>query len=76
MDHVLTAARRPVNYCALSFASVQRLCQGIAGASGCGKSTVAQKLAQNMGSPFAPISLDNYLMPKWMPKAGGHRSVL
>lgn len=41
---------------------------GIAGASGCGKSTVAQKLAQNMGSPFTPISLDNYLMPKWMPK--------
>eukprot|EP00439_Symbiodinium_sp_Y106_P061597 s887_g9.t1 len=47
---------------------------GIAGASGCGKSTVAQKLAQNMGSPFAPISLDNYLMPKWMPKVGGGKN--
>ena len=36
---------------------------------------MAQKLAQNMGSPFTPISLDNYLMPKWMPKAEGKRCV-
>ena len=30
---------------------------------------MAHKLAKDMGSPITPISLDSYLIPKWMPKA-------
>ncbi|CAJ1438101.1 unnamed protein product [Effrenium voratum] len=45
---------------------------GIAGCSGCGKSTLAQKLVQSLGSPLAPVSLDWYLIPKWMPKVASY----
>ena len=51
------------------YARLSCMLSGIAGCSGCGKSTLAQKLVQSLGSPLAPVSLDWYLIPKWMPKA-------
>ncbi|CAK9044167.1 unnamed protein product [Durusdinium trenchii] len=37
---------------------------GIAGASGCGKTTLARKLAEALQSPLEVLHLDNYFQPK------------
>lgn len=41
---------------------------GIAGPSGVGKSTLANKLAEELNSPLAPVGMDWFLVPEWMPK--------
>lgn len=41
---------------------------GIAGPSGVGKSTLARRLVEELNTPLAPVGMDWFLMPQWMPR--------
>eukprot|EP00405_Crypthecodinium_cohnii_P014467 CAMPEP_0206461174 /NCGR_PEP_ID=MMETSP0324_2-20121206/25197_1 /ASSEMBLY_ACC=CAM_ASM_000836 /TAXON_ID=2866 /ORGANISM="Crypthecodinium cohnii, Strain Seligo" /LENGTH=312 /DNA_ID=CAMNT_0053933031 /DNA_START=68 /DNA_END=1006 /DNA_ORIENTATION=- len=40
---------------------------GVAGPSGSGKTTLAEKLAEELKSPFEALSLDDYIVQDWQP---------